>query len=301
MKKVKKFGRGGDILTGLGAGLMGYALYKKLKGEDKDEKESEAVGGAGRRARTIEEQIGRKAEPKERSAEEKRALATSKGRPELFPEGTTDADKATMYSDNYPTPKPKPAPKPAAKDVKVKPASQTFPSDNDALNKRRLEGLSKSKPAPSGAKGTQDVGKALGISSGAKGTQTLGERIQSTVESAGKSVVRTPQQRMADAAREVEERRKREAEGMKKGGKVKKYNSGGTATSKPEPKKDTMPEWAKNERANKKQDELNKRESEGAKKEVKRNMSTFGFKNGGTASRRADGIAQRGKTRGRIC
>ena len=37
-KKVKKFGVGGDILTGLGAGLAGYALYKKLKGEDKDEK-----------------------------------------------------------------------------------------------------------------------------------------------------------------------------------------------------------------------------------------------------------------------
>ncbi len=89
--------------------------------------------------------------------------------------------------------------------------------------------------------------------------------------------------------------------GMKKGGKVKKYNSGGTATSKPEPKKDTMPEWAKNERANRKQDELNKREAEGAAKEVKRNMSTFGFKNGGSASSRADGIAQRGKTRGKIC
>jgi hypothetical protein len=89
--------------------------------------------------------------------------------------------------------------------------------------------------------------------------------------------------------------------GMKKGGKVKKYNSGGTATSKPEPKKDTMPEWEKNERANRKQDELNKREAEGAAKEVKRNMSTFGFKNGGSASSRADGIAQRGKTRGKIC
>ena len=89
-------------------------------------------------------------------------------------------------------------------------------------------------------------------------------------------------------------------EGMKKGGEVKKYNSGGTATSKPEPKKDTMPEWAKNERANRKQDELNKREAEGAAKEVKRNMSTFGFKHGGSASSRADGIAQRGKTRGRI-
>jgi hypothetical protein len=52
---------------------------------------------------------------------------------------------------------------------------------------------------------------------------------------------------------------------------------------------------------NKKKDELNKREAEGAAKEVKRNMSTFGFKNGGSASARADGIAQRGKTRGKIC
>jgi hypothetical protein len=82
------------------------------------------------------------------------------------------------------------------------------------------------------------------------------------------------------------------------------YAEGGVATSKPAPKKDTMPEWAKNERANRKQDELNKREAEGAAKEVKRNMSTFGFKRGGSvssASSRADGIAQRGKTRGKIC
>jgi hypothetical protein len=243
MKKVKKFGRGGDILTGLGAGLMGYALYKKLKGEgeDKDDK---------RPAKKEPEVSITEPREKERSAEEKRALATSKGRPELFPEGTTDADKATMYSDNYPTPKPKPKPKPAAQKTKVGTGASGFPVDNDALNKRRLEGLSKSKPAPSGTKGTQDVGKALGISSGAKGTQTLGERIQSTVESAGKSVVRTPAERMAEAARQVEERRKREAEGMKKGGKVKKYASGGSVSS---------------------------------------------------ASKRADGIAQRGKTKGRIC
>lgn len=295
MKKVKKFGRGGDILTGLGAGLMGYALYKKLKGEDKDEKESEAVGGAGRRARTIEEQIGRKGEDKRREISD---YMTNKPKKTEGGETRPGPDTTEPNLDRKDT-----TPKPAAQNVKVKPASQTFPVDNDALNRRRLEGLSTSKrpSASSGTKGTQDVGKALGISSGAKGTQTLGERIQSTVESAGKSVVRTPAERMAEAARQVEERRKREAEGMKKGGKVKKYNSGGTATSKPEPKKDTMPEWAKNERENKKRDELNKRESEGAAKEVKRNMSTFGFKNGGTASRRADGIAQRGKTRGRIC
>lgn len=242
-KKVKKFGRGGDILTGLGAGLLGYSLYKKLKGDDDKppaKKEPEV---------SITEP-----KEKERSAEEKRALATSKGRPELIPEGTTDADRATMYSDNYPTPKPKP--KPAAKDVKVKPAAQStvegsIPKDKSgyAPAPRNVRSMIEGK-GPSGAKGTQDVGKALGMSSNAKGTQTLGERIQSTVENAGKSVVRTPQQRMADAAREVEARRKREAEGMKKGGKVKKYASGGSVSS---------------------------------------------------ASRRADGIAQRGKTRGRIC
>lgn len=112
-------------------------------------------------------------------------------------------------------------------------------------------------------------------------------------KASGKDVTRSPIRNIApeEAA----------TENMKKGGKVKKYNSGGTATSKPEPKKDTMPEWAKNERENRRRDELNKREAEGAAKEVKRNMSTFGFKNGGSASSRADGIAQRGKTRGKIC
>jgi hypothetical protein len=112
-------------------------------------------------------------------------------------------------------------------------------------------------------------------------------------KASGKDVTRSPIRNIApeEAA----------TENMKRGGKVKKYNSGGTATSKPEPKKDTMPEWAKNERENRRRDELNKREAEGAAKEVKRNMSTFGFKNGGSASSRADGIAQRGKTRGKIC
>ena len=245
-KKVKKFGRGGDILTGLGAGLLGYSLYKKLKGDDKDEDK--------RPAKKEPEVSITEPKEKERSAEEKRALATSKGRPELIPEGTTDADRATMYSDNYPTPKPKP--KPAAKDVKVKPAAQSTVEGSTPKDKsgyapapRNVRSMIEGK-GPSGAKGTQDVGKALGMSSNAKGTQTLGERIQSTVESAGKSVVRTPAERMAEAARQVEARRKREAEGMKKGGKVKKYASGGSVSS---------------------------------------------------ASKRADGIAQRGKTKGRIC
>lgn len=248
-KKVKKFGVGGDILTGLGAGLAGYALYKKLKGEDKDDDkdEREAVGGPGRRPRTIEEQTGRKAEAKTESKEESREDYLAKKTPPIKETGTfkgTDTAEPDLdYKDKKAAPAAQPKKAAPKKEAPVSgEKSQAFPSNNDDLNRRRLEGLKNTTPATSGTKGTQDVGKALGISSGAKGTQTLGERIKGTAESVGKSVVRTPQQRMADAAREVEERRKKEREGMKRGGVVKS-----------------------------------------------------------SASKRADGIAQRGKTRGRIC
>ena len=271
-KKVKKFGRGGDILTGLGAGLLGYSLYKKLKGDDDKppaKKEPEV---------SITEP-----KEKERSAEEKRALATSKGRPELFPEGTTDADKATMYSDNYPTPKPKPAVKkvvPAAQSTKVEPRAKATDKvgvgyENIGKTAPKTRGIT---PTSSGAKGTQDVGKALGMSSNAKGTQTLGERIQSTVENAGKSVVRTPQQRMADAAKEVEARRKREAEGMKKGGKVKKSDI-------KQDKAMIASAVHKHERAKHKGQPLTKMAKGGSVS---------------SASKRADGCATKGKTKGRF-
>ena len=135
------------------------------------------------------------------------------------------------------------------------------------------------------------MGTAAMLSGMRRAEETRKER--EVGKASGKDVTRSPIRNIApeEAA----------TENMKRGGKVKKYASGGTPTSKPEPKKDTMPEWAKNDRENRRRDELNKREAEGAAKEVKRNMSTFGFKNGGSASSRADGIAQRGKTRGKIC
>jgi hypothetical protein len=234
MKKVKKFGRGGDILTGLGAGLMGYALYKKLKGEDKDESEPEAVGGAGRRARTVEEQIGRKGEDKRREISDymtNKPKKTEGGETRPGPDTTPpDLDRKDKVVNS--------PPKPAAKDVKVKPASQTFPVDEDALNRRRLEGLSKSKPTTSDTS-TSGVGP--------KNTFLTKERLD----------------KAQDSMRRYREEQKKKQKGvtdieydpmgnpiMKKGGKVKKYASGGTVKS--------------------------------------------------SASKRADGIAQRGKTRGRI-
>ena len=134
-----------------------------------------------------------------------------------------------------------------------------------------------------------------------EGREAMGAQLAAQIRGGGGSGGGGSDTRDLQLGADLDPKSMMKKEGYKKGGKVKKYNSGGTATSKPEPKKDTMPEWAKNERANRKQDELNKREAEGAAKEVKRNMSTFGFKNGGSASSRADGIAQRGKTRGKIC
>lgn len=272
-KKVKKFGVGGDILTGLGAGLAGYALYKKLKGEDKDEKEPESVGGPGRRPRDIEEQTGRKAEPKAESRED---YLEKHGAKPIKTTGTfTGSDIST----------PDKTSKPAAQNVKAKPEAQS------------KRGLVDEPPAKLGSQGSFKFDSTASSPStsgvGPKNTFLTKERLD----------------KAQDSMRRYREEQKKKQKGitdteydtmgnpiMKKGGKVKKYAEGG----KPEPKKDTMPEWAKNERENKKKDELNKRESEGAAKEVKRNMSTFGFKKGGTASSRADGIAQRGKTRGRI-
>lgn len=43
-RKVKKFGRGGDILTGVGAALIGKALYDKYTSKDEDKKDNRGSG-----------------------------------------------------------------------------------------------------------------------------------------------------------------------------------------------------------------------------------------------------------------
>lgn len=263
-RKVKKFRDGGDILTGLGAGLIGYHLYNKYMGDDKDK---DKKGGLKYNAKDVEEPTVSKPEPK---AEKRREISDyMMNKPEEKTGGETRPGPDTAEPDlEY---KSKPAAKkittPTAQPKKVEPAAQPkkaepavtrgiapkspFSFDTDKPTKL-TDPVDKDKP-----KGTKDLGKILGVSSDAKGTQSLGERIKGTVESAGKSVARTPAERMSEGARQVEKRRQeekakkeRENSGMRRGGAVKKYASGGTVSS---------------------------------------------------ASKRADGIAQRGKTRGRVC
>lgn len=82
-KKVKKFGRGGDILTGIGAGLAGYGIYKALtKGKEQDDEYTKKVKEYGTKGRFPEEQMEEKAAPRkdEPVAEEKGETKTDSGR-----------------------------------------------------------------------------------------------------------------------------------------------------------------------------------------------------------------------------
>ncbi len=251
-KKVRKFASGGDILTAAGAVLVGKALYDKYKeGKGKDDEDSDYARKAkefrdkkNAEAAAVESKAEPKAETKEPSAGEKRAMAASKGRPELIPE---DADEATMRSDNYPSRKPvvtttpkKAAPvakkttpaAPAAK--KAEPASEssnTTPSTYYTPPVKSVTSTTKTEPPKPATEKKYGIGP---YNSFAGLHKVLSPKTESQAD------------RVAAAKKKKEELA---SSGMKRGGAVKKYASGGSVSS---------------------------------------------------ASKRADGIAQRGKTRGRV-
>ena len=113
--RTKKFLDGGAVGALAGLGTLAYLMRKK-KGESEGSAPKDKSGyssGPVDVGRMIE---GRGDE--EPSAEVKRAMAASKGRDELIPEGATDADRATMYGDTVAKrvmPKPKAAVKPVVK------------------------------------------------------------------------------------------------------------------------------------------------------------------------------------------
>jgi hypothetical protein len=254
--RTKKFDNGGlAALAGLGA--LAYMMRKK-KGESGASVPTDKSGYSSGPVDVRSMIEGKGDEAESMSAEAKRAMAASKGRPDLVPEG---ADEAAMRSDvgikrAMPTAKKatsgsgaKPAAKTTADTSTEKAASQSFPiSTTGKANDERP-----SKPYPTGVKGTKTDPYArpslnLGVNDRAAAQRAFRERL--AVE--GK-------ERMAAEEKAKAARRKGIADTeydamgnpiMKRGGKVKKYASGGSVSS---------------------------------------------------ASKRADGIAQRGKTRGRVC
>jgi hypothetical protein len=266
-RKVKKFGKGGDILTGLGAGVIGYHLYDKYMNKDKgkEEKETEAVGGPGRRPRTIEEQTGRKAEPK---AESRKDYLEERGAKPIKETGTfTGPDTAEPdleYKDKVV--KPKPAVKKAAPVAQPKNAEPAAPAKPAApVKKTETEGSAPKDKSGYSLPAKNVTSMIEGQGSSTEPNKSTPKASDDTSKKATKygigpygafgSIHKAISGYKTPAEVRSEERRKREKKesdvaGMRKGGAVKKYASGGSVSS---------------------------------------------------ASKRADGIAQRGKTKGRIC
>jgi hypothetical protein len=229
MKKVKKFGRGGDVLTALGAGLAGYGAYKYFtRDKDKDKDDS---SGASLKKPTISEEV----EKAQKGADKPKPSSESS----YAPENKFDVAKQTGFTGDGKDDKTKPLPA-VIKKKKVDPAPVSNSTDraDDVIgagirNARIGRTAPAAKKAPSAHQnflsskaGLSGKGITTPGSGDKKGSTAKGRSenpIQGTIDNAGKSMARTPQQKMAENARLVEERRKKKAaegNGMKKGGSV---------------------------------------------------------------------------------
>lgn len=225
MKKVKKFGRGGDVLTALGAGLAGYGIYKALN-KDKDKDDS---SGASLKKPTISEEV----EKAQKGADKPKPSNESS----YAPENKFDIAKQTGFTGDGKDDKTKPLPtviKKKKDEPKAEAPSKPYPKvtrnfvpneerasipypEKEAAAKKRQNFLS-SKAGLSG-KGITTPGKDKNRQERSKGRSA--NPIQETIDNAGKSMARTPQQKMSEGAREVQRRREEaEKSRYKKGGSV---------------------------------------------------------------------------------
>lgn len=227
-KKVKKFGRGGDILTALGAGLVGKALYDRYKEGKDDIKSDGRSSGLTRLPDTSEEKPSKKAEPVAVETEgERSAKAVSQGRPEMgdiTSEMTSDVAakrKGFRKSRNIPTDTTTtpPPPSPAAK------ATDKVDTGYENLN---------TLPAPTSKKTSHEeyLSKKAGLSG--KGITTSGDPNKKVSKNKGRSedpnrnrsTVRSDKDKMRERALEVQRRREEaEKSRYKKGGAVKSASS----------------------------------------------------------------------------
>lgn len=218
---TKKFGRGGDILTALGAGLTGYGLYKHFT-KDKDDIKSDGRSSGLIRRDTqpdiTEEKPSKKAEPVAVETEgERRAKAVSQGRPEMG--DVTSEMKSDEVAKRAGNAKPVGSLK---KPRSTAPATTTTtPPATKAADKA---GTGNEGAVVKKTPHEKFLSEKAGLSG--KGITTPGDPNKKGSTSRSKSMARTPAQKMAEGAREVQRRREEaEKSRYKKGGAVKSASS----------------------------------------------------------------------------
>jgi hypothetical protein len=275
-KKVKKFGRGGDILTGLGAGLAAYGAYKHFfgdkdkeqtstgrdvselkpqdsgkKGEEllrdaiegkKDDKKAENKTDSGRNSSRspVEEHgyITKRSEPSDNTSVSTNVNKPKKDNKKGGSNNTTTTTTNNASSFTGMAGSDKGAPRvPALKggESKVVGEGELRPYPEAEAKARKAADRQKFLESQAGMRrtGIATPGKDKNRQERSKGRSA--NPIQETIDNAGKSMARTPQQKMSERAREVQRRREEEMKSRyKKGGAVKKYASGGSVkTAKP--------------------------------------------------------------------
>ena len=248
MKKVKKFGRGGDVLTALGAGLAGYGIYKALN-KDKDKDDS---SGASLKKPKISEEV-EKAQDSSKAAERKADERKAKNGSSYAPENKFDVAKQTGFTGDGKDDKTKPLPT-VIKNKKTEPPSKPYPkvTRNFVPNEERA-----SIPYPE-----KEAADALGK----KDLKPFPDKKPAAKKKPGDVTFLT--KKRSDAAKESVSRARRE--------QMSRLFSGKKVE---EPKRNTKPKRTRY-----------------AKKQV----TDKKYASGGSvssASKRADGIAIRGKTR----
>ena len=295
--RTKRFDIGGTVGALAGLGTLAYLMSRKKKGA--------ATGNEGSGESTAKPIIKSMMDTED-SAAKQRAMAASKGRPEM---GDATNDDITTKKTTTPVVK---KTTPSVKATSPAP-KKTTASDTSGEVKPPMTATSKLKSSP-----VIEAGKKVPQSKTAPITGKSNEERESksypavAAEKKKADAERRKGQGMTPyAPSRAEEIRRKErfhkeaalGRGIKNGGTVKKYADGGMTSSKPEPKKAPMPAFAREAKENRERDQKVKKEQDTYQKGEKTRLKDQGsmFKSGGmTASKRADGIAMRGKTRGKM-
>jgi hypothetical protein len=291
--RTKRFDVGGTVGALAGLGTLAYLMSRKKKGADGAEsggmsKDPNVSSVADRLKDKGENNDSKVVKPPsgvifEEDRARDRALRQSKGQGDLVPEG---ADRDTLYeSDKALVRTDKKAPPAKTTNVNKKKPRQgsstatTSTSVPKAGANKDVTTSLKDRNAVTLEKGTGTGGKDKGfgkttqLSSDSGAAKTMREsraqRLGTSYNAQYKALQSAPEGPGKEALKKSVAKAKADYEaatsGMRRGGAVKKYAAGGSV----------------------------KASSMGTVKQAKPSM--------GSASKRADGIAQRGKTRGKVC
>ena len=302
-KKVKKFGRGGDIITGLGAILLGKHLYDKYNEPKSKDASTDSPSKTQTRTPEVKPSGPYKdpdpdvkvtkevpaANKEEVKAANKRALDQSKGQPEVVPKDLTDKDRNTLYESDKALVR--------TDDGKAKPVG----------------GANKPRPRiPSKAQGSNtNTGVDAGIAEGNKKSKSYPSVTRNFVPNEERAAIPYPAKAAADkkaADKAAADKRRTDSNPLAFGPR----NTFITKERSDQANKAVGNAWrAQNPNLIKSQDEKFKDYQDRNAKYQKMLEGFKDKKSGGavkkmasggkisSASSRADGIAQRGKTRGR--